>query len=416
MNTIDPPSATPQTSSVWKDPLFWFVMALGFGYGVVFNFLPVTFPVFKREFGATLEQMGQSQFLFSISSLVFSVIGGWMIARLGLKRAAIAGLFLAGGALLAIGDARSFLLVLLGAFFFGLAIFALVVIGSSIISGHFAEKRQSIFLLSGLSDAGGAMVGPAALGWWFVHADRSGGSWRTGYYLSAGGLGVLLIWAILIRSDRMPQEGSDTKTGAAAFATMGKVLRSPLIYMVSLLGFFHGLAQSGMLSFIGQLYQRRLGVNAAQAAYFISVNMGGCLAGRLLFGWITARWKIPELCVLAACAAAETLAFVATIVAPNYWVGIGMYTIAGIFISANGPSLNSYLGMRFAGRTATAFALFAGLGNIGAALGSYLTGVVGNRLNLEIGIWSGPVFSAVLSALALIWFLRERTQEKLSTC
>src|SRR5579864_9328449 len=76
-------------SPVWKDPVFWFLIALGLGYGSVFNFLVVSFPVFRREFGATLEQMGRSQFFYFGSSLLFSLVGGALIGRLGLRRSAM---------------------------------------------------------------------------------------------------------------------------------------------------------------------------------------------------------------------------------------------------------------------------------------------------------------------------------------
>ncbi len=397
-----------EANSVWTDSVFWFVMVLGLGYGAVFNFLPASFPIFKREFGATLEQMGQSQFLYFVSSLVFSLIGGAMIGRLGLKRSAMVALSIAGAALILIGGASKFSLVLFSVVFFGLAIAALVVIGSSIISGHFGKNRQSVFFLAGLSDAGGSMVGPALLGWWFVQADHWNMSWRTGYYAGAGAMGLLLLWALFVRSNSLPRESLESGVGEPALSIMREVLRSPIIYVASLLGFFHGLAQAGMLSFVGQLYQSKLHIDAAHAAFFLSVNAGGVLGGRLLFGGITSRWKVPELMVITVCAAGETGAFLGTILSPSYILGILLFALSGVMVSTIGPSLSSYLGGRFIGRTATAFSLFAGLSNVGAAVGSYFVGAIGNRLGVERGIFLAPGFSAALCMLAFVRFLRER--------
>lgn len=277
---------------------------------------------FKREFAATLEQMGESQFLYFISSSVFSVIGGTIIGRLGLKRSAMAALTTTGLALRLIGGARRFSFVEVSAVLFGLGVAALVVISSSIISSYFGERRQSVFFLTGLSDAGGSMVGPAVLGWWFVHVGRLKLTWRSGYFISAGGAGIL--------------------------------------------------------------------------------------GGRFLFSWTTVRWRAPELLVLSICAAGETGAFLATIRSPRYLLGILLYTLSGVFVSAIRPSLNSYLGGRFVGRTAIALSLFAGLSNVGAAVGPYVIGAVGTRMGVEKGIFFGPIFSATLSVLGLVWFLRER--------
>jgi hypothetical protein len=59
-------------------------------------------------------------------------------------------------------------------------------------------------------------------------------------------------------------------------------------------------------------------------------------------------------------------------------------------------------------RLGTAFSLFAGLGNIGAALGPYIIGVLGTDFGIERGILCAPLFSALLSATGLFRYLREK--------
>jgi MFS family permease len=112
--------------------------------------------------------------------------------------------------------------------------------------------------------------------------------------------------------------------------------------------------------------------------------------------------------VIALCAALETAAFLATILSSNYLVGAAMFLVGGFFMSAIGPSLNSYLGGRLTQQAATAFALFAGLGNVGAALGPYLIGTTATDFGIERGIFLSPLFSAMLSSTALLWHIRER--------
>jgi fucose permease len=189
---------------------------------------------------------------------------------------------------------------------------------------------------------------------------------------------------------------------------MRQILSNSTIYLIGLAFFLHGLAQVGMVSWIGQLYQLRFKIDAAQAAYFISINSAGFFVGRSLLSWITARWKIPELVILSISAGGGTLAFIASIVAKTYFSGLFMFAIAGMFISGDGPSISSYTGARFVGRSAMAFALMGGFGNIGAAAGPYLTGFLGNQLGLEQAIWFMPVFSFVLALLALIWYMQTR--------
>ncbi|MGH9511395.1 MAG: MFS transporter [Terriglobales bacterium] len=405
------PGVESTSPPIWKDQVFWFVIALGVGYGAVYNFLPASFPAFTRQFGCSLAQMGQLQLLFFLSSLGFSLVGGSLIALLGLKRSAMMAFIVAAAALLLISQSHRFVLVMFGAALFGFAISAMIVINSSIISGHFRAKRQSVFFITGLSDAGGSMIGPAMLGWWLANSIRWGLSWRVSYMVAAADMGALFVWALLVRSNVMGDAARNPGSESGVFSHTRDVLSSGALYIAVALGFCHGLAQAGMLSFVGQLYIHRLHIDAAHAAYFISGNAAGILSGRLMFSWITAHWKLPELVVICVCAAAETAAFFGAILSRSYILGIVMFVIAGIFVSTIGPSLNSYLGGKFASSTATAFSLFAGLSNMGAALGPFVIGMIGTSLGVGKGILFAPAFSALLSTMAVLWFLRERARD-----
>lgn len=401
---VSPAASEP----ILTDPIFWFVIAAGLGYGGVRNFLPTTFPILRRELGATLEQMGQTEFLFYLSSILIGVLGGPVLALMGLKRTAMAALGLASVSLLLIGLARRVDLILLCAGMLGLAIVSMVVVISSMISSHFHARRQSVFLLAGLADAGGTTLGPAALGLWIVHAERWRLTWRSGYFAGAAVLGMLVLWALCVPAKSMGDPRPERTSRGKNIAHTKEVLRDSAFRTAVVLCFCHGLAQAGMVTFVGQLYIRRVHVDLAHAAYLLSAEGAGIVGGRLIFAWITSLWTIPELKVIAMCAAAETVAFTATILSPNYLTGITMFLLGGVFISAVGPSLSSYLGRQLPDRLGTAFSLFAGLGNMGAALGPYIIGVLGTNFGIERGILFAPLFSGLLSATGLFRYLRER--------
>jgi MFS family permease len=405
-NTGDPSNIS---KPVWKDALFWFVIAAGLGYGGVRNFVPATFPLFHRDMDATLAQMGQTQFLFYLTGLVFATVGGPILVWLGLKRAAVAAFSLLALSLVLPGIARHFSLVLISSLITGFAVCALVVITSSAISSHFRAIRQSVFLVTGLSDAGGSMFGPAMLGWWFAHAGRWNLTWRSGYFIGAGVIGLLVLWALVVPSANMRGDKREKNTRWTGLKNMGAVLRNSAFFTAVILCFFHGSAQAGMISFVGQLFIKKLHIDAAHAAYLLSAEAIGILGGRALFSGITAIWKIPELMVIAACGAIETTAFVATALAPSYASGFVLFVTAGIFMSAIGPSLSSFLGGRLTDQVATAFALFAGLGNIGAALGPFIIGILGTGYGIEKAIFLSPLSGALLCSVALTQYLRERS-------
>jgi fucose permease len=396
------------STTTWGDPVLWFVLTAAFAYGAVFNLLPVMFPVFRSEFGANFEQLGRTQLLFFISSLLVSVLGGWTIGRAGFRNAAAGSVALLAAGSLTIAVAPRFAVVLGGAFLFGLAIAALVVVCNSIISEHFGERRQSVFSVFGIFDAAGSIAGPAAIGW-FLGAGRFG-AWRACLIGVTIGLLLLGIWAMLLN----PKGGWPTARHEAAsehVAEIRGILGRLTIYGIGFATFLHGVAQVGMISWIGQYYQTAQGIGADRAAYFISVNSAGFFVGRSLLTWLTRRGPLPELIVLAVSAGGGTLAFLCTVFAPNYWTALVCFGIAGFFISGDAPSLNSYTGLRFAGRTATAFALLSGIGNIGGAAGPYVTGLIATRAGIERGIRLMPGFSLALAAVALVWYLRTSHSE-----
>lgn len=69
--------------------------------------------------------------------------------------------------------------------------------------------------------------------------------------------------------------------------------------------------------------------------------------------------------------------------------------------------MNSYLGGKLADHVATAFSLYAGFGNMGAAIGPYIIGILGGHFGVGIGILFAPLFSALLSIIGLVRYRRE---------
>jgi MFS family permease len=403
---IHPVSSAPK--SLWSREIYWFVISLGFIWALVYNILPVSFPAFRNVFGATTEQMGRSQLLYFIGGLIYTAVGGVFIDRLGLRWAAIVTVLSVAATLAIIGSAPGMPLIMVGAFGFGIAMASLDVVCSALIARHFAERRQSVFLLYAANSSFGGILGPAALGWWQIHGQTPRDNWRIEYYVLAAVLVPLAAWGLRIRTPEPLPQGVETVPDSGSLAAMTGVLGEPAIYLLGLAYFLHSIAQAGMISWVGQLYQRRYSIDSAHAAYFLSFDLAGFFLGRSLLGWITARWRISELLVMAVCAGLATLGYVATIAAPGYAWGLVSFMISGFFISADGPSINSYAGLHFGERAAHAYVLLSGIASIGSAAGAYFTALLGAHFGLEKGIWFVPGFSAALALLATVWWARDR--------
>lgn len=384
-----------------------FVLALGFFDGAIYNFLPITFPVFSLQLGLTFEQLGRVPLVFFLSTIVFSLGGGWLIACLGLRRAAVTILGLLIMAFIIIACMASFPMLLAGAGLLGLAVVGMEVLSAAIITDALSDKRQSNFFIWAVANAVGATIGPAVLGVFIRHSMIATSTWRVAYLGGAVAAAAFLLWPLLLRSCWPSRQASPDESAAAA-GTLMVVLKRPVIYALGFAIFLHGVAQIGMVSWVGQIYLARFPIDPEQAAYFISFNSAGFFVGRSVMTWLTSRWKIPELTLLACCAALGSLAYIATIAAPTYRSGLLLFAIAGMLISGNGPCINSYTGLRFPGVVATAFAVMNGYGNMGSASGPYFVGLIGNQFGLERGIWFLPAFSLTLAAFAFFWRMDEK--------
>jgi MFS family permease len=307
-------------------------------------------------------------------------------------------------------------MVLVGAFFSGLGVLSLVVITSCVISERFRAVQQSLFFVQAWCGAAGSILGPAALGWWLAYSERIGASWRGAYYFTAAVLGTLALWPLFLRRGNLPDKEMPKMPAKGTPSSLQVVLADPAIYVICLLTILKSIPEAGMVAFVGQLYQKRLGIGVAEAAYFLSANSLGIFAGRSLLTWITVYRRIPDLLVFAVCSAGTTLALAATIASPGYWWALVLFGLSGAFFSGTGPAISSYLGLRFSREVSTAYSLMAGISYVGGAAGPYLIGYMGTHWSLERGIWSMPIVDLLLTAGAVAWYRSERSSPARPDC
>lgn len=404
------PSLPAKVGPLWRDPVIWLALGLAFISGGLITVIPATFPIFKRAFSSNLEQLGRIAFMYYLSAILFCLVGGWVVRYLGQRRALASVLSLIAGALILIGSAPGYASILLGAFCLGLGGFSITVIISTIITEDYSSIRQSFFSLQWMTGSAGGVAVPAALGWWFIHSDRLGGDWRFAYFAIAIIMAAVIPFPLMLRFGPPSIRSTQAASGTDGLADIKHLLRQPAMYCLGVLNLLHGISNGGMVFFVGQLYQKKLGVDAADAAYFLSAGTIGFLVGRLLLSWITLRWRIPEMAVLGACAAVETLSYAGAIASPSYLLGVLAYGLAGIFGSGDAPSLSSYAGARFSTRAVSAFSLLGALSFVGGGAGSYIVGFFGKHLGVEVSIWLMPVFGLAMSLIAFEWFRRNRKQ------
>ena len=412
MNGIAPMLATQTASDagpvpVAKDPVIWLVLGLSFVCGGLLTVIPATFPIFTRVFRSNVEQLGRIALLYYLSALLFCLAGAGLLGRMGRKRALVSNLALISGALVLIGSARGLWAVFPGVFCLGLGEFSMVVIISAIITEDFGRIRQSLFSLQWLAGSTGGVVFPAAIGWWFLHSERTGGTWRPAYFGAAGIIAAIIPVMIMVRIGDRPGTSMEDRPTTHGFADLRHLLRNPAMYSLGALNLLHGISNGGMVFFVGQLYQKKFGVDAAHAAYFLSAVTAGFCAGRSTLSWVTARWQVSELAVLGVCAAVETLGYAVAVACPGYRAGVLAFGVAGFFGSGDAPSLSSWAGLRFSAWAVTAFSLMGAVSFIGGGTGPYLVGFFGRQHGIEKTLWLMPLCSLLMALIAAEWFRRE---------
>ena len=164
---------------MWKDPLILFILGVFVVSSSIANFMPVSFPVFRRVFGADLEQLGRIQLCYYGSAVIFTFGGGWFVGRFGYKRSIAIALMVIVSALVIIGTAQSYSMVLVG---------SLHLRPWCPATGRHYRVHNRGALWSNSPAAlfcprngwiRGERRGPATLGWSLANAERFGMSWRT---------------------------------------------------------------------------------------------------------------------------------------------------------------------------------------------------------------------------------------------
>ena len=388
-------------------------MSLAYLAGATINWLPVTFNIFKTEFAAGLEAQGRTWGLFFVGGILIAAIGGWLTNSLGIRRAIAGTLLVLGMGMAVIGLAPFFWVLLIGCFFFGMGGNWMTVVYSTLISAHFDERRQALYLWANAALSLGSFITLPLLGLWFEHEDYTGG-WRTAY-AGLGSLFLVLSFLLLILlPNSLQQTGRKEESIEDGYSAVSLLKRRAFL-LISLCFFLYAMAQLGISSWVGQLYRHRLGIDDAEAGLLLGVNSIGYLAGLVSLSFISMRWKFNNRILLGSCAGAATLVLATLILNRSYPMALALMILEGAAIAGSGPAIFAFVSARFAREGAAAFALLVGFSQIGAAAGPYLVGVFGEWLgSLEIAIWVIPVLSCSLAVLSFTWELLEGRAETLS--
>ena len=332
------------------DRIFWFTVGLGLLVGLTINLLPVTFKIFQIVFEAGYERQGRTEALFFLGALIGGLMAGSVTSRLGISRSAQAGLLFGGLGCLLVGSAQGFGMVQLGAVLMGLGNVWLTVIWGTVVAERFQDIRQRVFAALTLTMAISGTLAPMALGTWVSEAwlKRSWPWWLP--YLA-----LALLFFLCLRFVPRPQLFAQGLHKSSALISCRSLLAKPARWLIGFGTILHGMGQMGAVVWLARLYENRLELPESQVGIMISSNLLGFITGRII--WTRFGGRLPDRVLLGCSAGVGSFFYVLTILSGDYRTGLLFMYLAGIAMSGDAISLQSFTAQRFQQGAAKAFAL-----------------------------------------------------------
>jgi MFS family permease len=275
--------------------------------GIALYGLPFFYDFLVRDLGWTRQQVtsGNAYSKLLVGPL-FGFVAGYAVDRFGPRRLMLAGILVAGGALVGLGGTTT-----LGAFYF----FYLLNAVGYVCGGPLPNQ----VLLSRWFDAGrGKAMGVAYLGIgiggalvpWLAHALTDALGWRDALRV----LGLLMI-ALAFPAVFLVHEPPAAAAARATSSPLAPVFRRPAFYLLVVASMCSIGAVGGTMQNLKLYLAMDRGLTQESAAAALSLVLAGSIFGRLLMGFLADRWPKKRVMLLVYAIVAATIPLLA--VAPT---------------------------------------------------------------------------------------------------
>ena len=262
--------------------------------GLALYGLPLYYDSMVNEFGWSRTMVTSGN---AISKLIvgpaFGFAAGWIVDRFGPRRLMMAGIVMAGGALVGLGAISA-----AGAFYFFYFFNALGYVcggplpNQVLLSRWFDQSRGKAMGVAYLGIGVGGAIVPLLAAWL-----TSQFGWRTSLQL-VGVLIVLIAFPLAyFVDDRAPAVQRQKETRADA-ATPRGILTSPAFYLLAVGSMCSIAAVGGTNQHLKLFLSIDRGYTQSDAAQIISLVLTVIIVGRLLMGWLADRMPVKHVMLL----------------------------------------------------------------------------------------------------------------------
>jgi MFS family permease len=402
-----------------RGPLVVFIFSLVVVQGLTINLMQVLFGTMEVAFGASQSEQGALKSWFLAGGIVALFVSGYVTEYARAKRSGILAIVLIGIGSLLLGLADTYRQVLMAAFVMGLGTFWILSAYSAVITGHFADVRQRMFMWVTAAFAASATVSTTLFGrlldavpnWQLIFLGLAALIWA--WFATI----LLVAWHRLEILGR-PTKSEDTygvdqpKGPADWFREIGKFLAAGLLnrgtfWILAFLVVLDLLAAGAIVDWTAQLFRQEHGFSNARVGLMISASSAGVFVGRLVMGAFVSG-RFTDRSVLGFCYAAGVLVYVFILIFPIYWLGLVLMFLNGAFIAAQAPTMYAIASAKFGERAATAIPLVDAIGVLVGSMGPAAVGTLADRYGLHTVLWLIPAVGCVFVATVLTWQLVDR--------
>jgi sugar phosphate permease len=275
--------------------------------GVALYGLPFFYDFFVTDLGWTRQQVTSGNALSKlIVGPLFGFLAGVVVDRFGPRRLMLAGIGMAGIALVGLGGTTTF-----AAFYFFYLFNALGYVcggplpNQVLLSRLFDKSRGKAMGLAYLGIGIGGMLVPL-----LAHALIEQFGWRMALRL----LGVLIVVIAFPAAYfvREPSIGGAAAPGAASPpVSILPVLKRPAFYLLAFGSMASIGAVGGTIQNMGLYLKMDRAMAQGQAAQVFSLILAGSILGRILMGWLADRWPRKRVMLLVYVIVAASIPLVA---------------------------------------------------------------------------------------------------------
>ncbi|MCK8825065.1 MFS transporter [Fuchsiella alkaliacetigena] len=366
-----------------------------FTYGVIMNLRGVVNPLIQSDYSISYSQLGVVLSVYSIGSIISTLIGGFLIRKVGLKKEFRTGFIVLSIGLIMISFIDRYVFLLITMLIIGLGIGLLMVGANTLASRIFIKNKGRMMNIFHLFFGISGLLAPIYINQLF----DLGFSWEQGYTLAI--LLVALLFLISLFSS-FPQRSAQVKVKALP---VKKLLKDKRV-----LGFMLTFAlvvalELGIVNWVGIYLSDIQQRSSTEIGFYVSAFFSFFILGRLVASIIIERFNYFKFIVFTILATV-VIAVVGVLGPDSFAI---CFSISGFFISMTFPTLQAVMFEIFESDLAALIGatLTAGeLGNI--FFSNWLVGLLNDLLGIRVGFL--VLISYGLLAVGVIYYINYQEQ------